>query len=171
MNNNYKKILKWLVYMLVYMAFAVLQTNVLPYITLFGVHPNVLPLAAAMVSVLEGGVPGALFGVFAGLCCDALYPKFEVVHTIYFFASGLAIGNLVSALFKKSLYTAALCAVVSLAVLDFILVTLFFLIPRRAGLDALIQVALPEIILSALFTPLVYWPLRGINVKWEKGEG
>jgi len=170
MNNNYRQIFKWLIYVLVYMLLVVLQTNALPYLKLFGIHPNLLPIAAAMVAVLEGGVPGAVFGLFAGLCCDALYSRFEVIHMVYFFLSGLLIGRLVAAFFKKSFVSAALCSVVSLSVLNFFLMLLFFLIPRRAGFASLTQVALPEIAFSALLTPLVYWPLRAVNKWWGAGE-
>ena len=170
MNQHYRQILKWLVYMLLFMVMAVLETIVLPYLTLFGAHAKLLPLAAAMVAALEGGVPGALYGVFAGLICDALIPPFEAVHMIYFFLSGLLIGHLVAALFKKTYVTAALCAVVSLAALDFILLLVFYLIPGRAGLDSLLRVTLPEIAFSALLTPLVYWPIKAISKRWEKAE-
>lgn len=170
MNHTYGKIVKWLLYLLVYAVWAVLQTNVLPAISLFGVHPNILPVAAAMVAVLEGGVPGALFGVCAGLCCDALMPPFHAIHTIWFFLSGLLIGQLVAALFKKSFVTAALCSLASLAVLDFWLMLFFFLIPGRAGLTVLMPVALSEIAFSALLTPLIYWPLRAVSRRGEEEE-
>ena len=170
MNQNYRIIFKWLIYGLIYTFFAVLQTNVAPYVALFGVMPNLLPMAASMVAVLEGGVPGALFGLFAGIYCDAIVPKVDAIHTIYLFISGLLIGQLVAAMFKKTLVTAALCAIVSLAVLDFLIILLFYLIPRRAGLSSLLQVALPEIAYSALLSPLVYVPIRWVNKHWNKEE-
>jgi len=167
MNHNYRLIFKWLLYLLVYAVWVVLQTNVLPFLTLFGARPNMLPVAAAMVAVLEGGVPGALFGVFAGLCCEAVMP-FHVIYLIWFFLSGLLIGNLVAALFKKTFVTAALCGLASLTVLDFFAMLFFFLIPRRAGLSALTPVALSEIACSALLTPFVYWPLKAVSRMGEK---
>jgi len=128
-------------------------------------------MAAAMVAVLEGGIPGALFGIFAGLCCDALIPPFEVVHTVYFFLSGLVIGRIVNTLFKKNFATAVLCAIASLTVLDSLLFFIFYLLPRRAGFDNMVRTVLPEILFSALLTPLVYWPLRTVNKWWEETAG
>ncbi|MDR3208202.1 MAG: rod shape-determining protein MreD [Oscillospiraceae bacterium] len=174
MNQTYRLILKWLTYALVFAGLAVLQTGVMPLLTIAGVHPNLLALAPPMVAVLEGGVPGAMFGVVAGLCCDALLPPFAAVHTIYFFLSGLLVGCLSEALLKKNFGTAALSALASLTVLDVLLFALFFFIPRRAGFGAITQVLIPEVAFSALFTPLVYLPLRWVWrrrwTEWEEGE-
>ena len=163
MNNKYRAIRKWLVYGLIYTIMAVLQATVAPYVTLFGVHPNLLPMAATIVAVLEGGVPGAMFGLFAGIVCDALYPTFEVIHTIFFFLSGFAIGQLRTALFKVNFVVSAFCSVLSLAVLDILLAFVFFFIPGKAGISVLYQVILPEVAFSALVTPLVYGPLRLVH--------
>ncbi|MCL2747872.1 MAG: rod shape-determining protein MreD [Oscillospiraceae bacterium] len=170
MNRNYRIIFKWLSYVLFLTALAVIQTSLLPNLKLFGASPNLLPIAATMVAVLEGGVPGALFGLLAGLYCDAIIPKVDVLHTVYLFVSGLVIGQLVAALFKKNLVTAALCAIASLAVLDFFLMLLFFIVPRRAGISSLLQVALPEILFSAILSPLVYGPIRWANKRWGEEE-
>ena len=170
MNKKYRAIRKWVFYGLAYTVLAVLQTTVVPNIVLLGVHPNLLPMAAAMVAVLEGGVPGAMFGLFAGIICDALYPTFEIIHMLFLFVSGYFIGRLVAALFRRNFVVCALSALISLTVLDFLLALLFFLIPGRAGSSVLYEVVLPEIALSALATPPVYGLLRLVHRKLGSGE-
>ncbi len=163
-------VFKWIAYLVALVVFALLQTGVMPFITVYNVHPNLLPVVPVMVAVLEGGVSGAVFGAVTGLICDALIPPFEGIHTVYLFLACLLIGNLSAALFKKNVATAALSGVAALAVLDILIALLFYFVPRRAGLDVLWHVALPEVALTALFTPLAYLPLRGIHRHWDRGE-
>ena len=64
---------KWLIYGLALLPVWFLEVYVLSRISLFGVSPTLLPLAAITVAVLEGGAPGAGFGLAVGVICDAVY--------------------------------------------------------------------------------------------------
>ncbi len=162
MNESFRPLFKWGSYTLVLVLVILLQTDVLPRIRIMGVHPNLLPLVPVMVAVLEGGAPGALFGLVTGVICDALIPPFEGIHMVYLFVACLLIGTLSTNYFRKNFITTAVSAILSLAVLDLFIWLLFYLVPRRAGLDVLWVVLLPEVAVTALFSPLLYWPLRGV---------
>ena len=64
---------KWLIYGLALLPGWFLETYVLSRISIFGVSPTLLPLAAITVAVLEGGASGAGFGLAGGVICDAVY--------------------------------------------------------------------------------------------------
>ena len=64
---------KWLIYGLALLPVWFLEIYVLSRISIFGVSPTLLPLAAITVAVLEGGASGAGFGLAVGVICDAVY--------------------------------------------------------------------------------------------------
>lgn len=166
---RFRPILKWIVYALLFLLFLTLQTGVLPRVRVLGAHPNILPFIAVTVAVLEGSVAGGAFGFFTGLWCDAVIPHAEAIHAVFFLAAGILAGVMTERFFKKTFVTAFLCGLVALAAFDVLYFLIFCFIPQRAAFYNLFLVAGPEIGLTALCAPFVYWPLRVVHKRLGDG--
>ena len=120
---------KWLIYGLALLPVWFLETYVLSRISIFGVSPTLLPLAAITVAVLEGGASGAGFGLAVGVICDAVYGT-NGAMTLSLTLLGAAAGITAQSLVRQNLVGCVLAA--------------------------LLRVAVPEFLFSIIFVPLIY---------------
>jgi len=155
-------IYKWFVYCaLGLLPLWVLDAHILPRFPLFGVTPMLLPLAAAAVAVLEGGFAGAGFGLAVGLLWEMGYPGGLGLLVIGLSLAGLVIGVLAQYALSQSLPGFLLCSAGLLALLDGLRVGRG-LLTQSAQLPHLLQVAVPECLLSLACTPFIYLLFRTI---------
>ena len=84
-------IFKWSLYGAATLALFLLQGLVLQRIELWGVFPFLFPVEVAILASYEGPLPGTVFGLVLGVCCDltvtAAIPCF---YTLIFPVVGLA---------------------------------------------------------------------------------
>ena len=152
---------KWSVYALVLLLVWVLDAYILPRYPLLGISPMLLPPALAAVAVLEGAFAGTGFGLAVGLLWELAYPGGFGGLVLFMALAGLATGALSQYALSQSLPGCLLCTAGVLAALDSLRV-LRGLITDAAGLPALLQVAVPECLLTLVWTPLVYLLFRTI---------
>ncbi|MCF2595780.1 rod shape-determining protein MreD [Pseudoflavonifractor phocaeensis] len=152
---------KWSVYALGLLIIWVLDAYILPRYPLLGVSPMLLPPALAAVAVLEGAYAGTGFGLAVGLLWELAYPGGFGALVIFMALAGMATGGLSQYALSQSLPGCLLCSAGVLALLDGLRVARG-LITNAAELPALLQVALPECLLSLAWTPLVYLLFRSI---------
>lgn len=145
---------KWLIYGLALLPVWFLEVYVLSRISIFGVSPTLLPLAAITVAVLEGGASGAGFGLAVGVICDAVYGTSGAM-TLSLTLLGAAAGITAQYLVRQNLVGCAICSAAGLFLIELFRVG-WRLLLQVADLAALVQVALPEFLLSLIFTPLLY---------------
>ena len=145
---------KWLTYSLLLLPILFLERLVFPHIPLFPVLPVLLPFAAVMIGMLEGTEAGVSFGLFVGLLCDICY--YHGASLVFFVPLlGLYAGILSRHGLHQSLWGALFCFATSLMLIDITRI-LPLLLSGKASLAALLRVAGPELLLSLLFSPLVY---------------
>ena len=122
---------------------------------LFGVRPMLLPLAVVAVAVLEGSHAGAGFGLGVGLLWALAYSSGKGMMVIGLTLVGLLTGAAAQYALSQSFLGCLLCSAGALAAIDLwrIAVRLFV---RSAGWTSMLRVAVPEILWSLAWTPLVY---------------
>ena len=145
---------KWLIYGLALLPVWFLEVYVLSRISLFGVSPTLLPLAAIAVAVLEGGASGAGFGMAVGVVCDAVYGT-NGAMTLSLTLLGAAAGITAQYLVRQNLVGCVLCSAAGLFLIELFRVG-WRLLFQVADLPALLRVAAPEFLFSMIFTPLLY---------------
>ena len=148
-------ICKWLAYLLALLPVWFLEAAVLRRVPVLGVFPMLLPLAAVAVAVLEGAAAGAGFGLAVGVLCDVVYYGTGGFMTIGLSLLGAASGLVTQYGLRQNFWGFLLCSGGCLAALD------VFRILRRflggvAELSPLLRVAVPEVLWSLAFTPLIY---------------
>lgn len=150
---------KWLIYALGLLPIWVLDACILPRYPVLGFVPMLLPLAVAAVAVLEGTHAGAGFGMAVGLLWALAYPGGVGSRVIGMALSGMAAGAVSQYALSQSLPGCMICSAGVLALVDGFRV-LKGLVTNAAPLPALLQVAVPEWLLSLVWAPLVYLLFR-----------
>ena len=152
---------RWAVYALGVLPLWLLDAYILPRFPLWGVSPMLFPSAVAAVALWEGAYAGTGFGMAVGLLWELAYPG-GFGGTVFFLAlAGMISGGLTQYALSQSLPGCLLCSAGTLAALDGLRVA-GKLISRAASLPALLQVAVPEFLLSLLWTPVIYLLFRAI---------
>ena len=73
------ELFKWL---LSFFICLILQTTIIPYITIAGVYPDLLLLILALLAFNYGAVSGIYIGFFLGLALDTYSPSFLGQHAL-----------------------------------------------------------------------------------------
>ena len=146
---------KWFIYALALLPVWILDGMVLPRYPLGGVTPMLLPAAVAAVAVLEGGFAGTGFGMAVGLLWELAYPGGFGIMVAAMALAGMLIGISAQYSLSQGLPACLLCTGCLLAVMDGLRI-LKGLITNSAGLAAMLQVAVPEVLLSLCWTPVVW---------------
>lgn len=152
-------IFKWFIYGLGLVPVWFLETAVLRRLPLLGVFPVLLPMAAVAVAVLEGPVSGAGFGLAVGVLCDAVYYGANGSMTIALALIGAAAGLVTQYALQENYWGFLLCSAGALAAVD-ALRMLRRLFLGTAPFLPMLRVALPEILWSLVFSPIVYFIFR-----------
>jgi len=129
---------------------------------ILGVHAQMMTAAVVLVGMFEGRRAGAAAGVFSGALMDAAIARSEAFYILLFMLAGFICGLLCEQLFRRGIGTAVLFTAAVLAAQEVLFFSVFYLIAGRAGMDALIRVALPEGLFSLVLSPLLYLPARGL---------
>lgn len=121
---------------------------------MFGASAILLPVAVTAVGTLEGIAGGTGFGLGVGLLW-ATYPGGGPVRVVLLAAAGMCTGAVAQYALAQTLLGCMLCAAGVLGVLEALrmLQELFFL---QADLTTLLRVAVPQLLWSLCWTPLIY---------------
>ena len=150
---------KWFFYALGLFPVWVLDAYVLNRLPVFGIIPMLLPLAVVSVAVLEGAYAGAGFGLAVGLLWELSYPGGFGGLVFGMTLAGMAVGAVTQYALSQNFVSCLLCSAAVLGVLDGLQI-LRALFIQMDTLDVLLQVAVPEVLLSLCWTPVVYLIFR-----------
>ncbi|MBO5340504.1 MAG: rod shape-determining protein MreD [Oscillospiraceae bacterium] len=146
---------KWFSYGLALIPVWWLDAYVLSRFPVLGVTALLLPVAVAAVGVLEGASGGAGFGLAAGLLWACAYSGGHGGRVLLLAVMGVLTGVLAQYALAQTLLGCVLCSAVALAVIELleILPEIFFM---RAQLLPLLNIALPQLIWTLCWVPMVY---------------
>jgi len=146
---------KWSVYALGLLLVWMVDFHILPFLPTLGISPMLLPVAVAVVAVLEGSRGGAGFGMGVGLAWELLYPGGSGGLVIAMALAGMLAGSISQFALRRSFLGSLLCSALILVLLDGCRV-LGGLLNGLAPLGSMLPLALGEIALSLLWPPLIY---------------
>jgi rod shape-determining protein MreD len=167
----------YLTFMLL-LVLVLVQTTVMPSARLGYVSPSLPLLAVVTWVMLRGPYAGAWWAVIAGLCMDWVSPAPFGLYTLPMLVTAFLVSLLRTRLFANTN--------VLLPALVAALATLVFSVTQRALMGAvgvpvvwrtplLIEETVPAILLSLIWLPIVYFPLRAISrslvrsgIEWER---
>jgi len=150
---------------------ALLQSTVMPKVTLLGVHPDLLLMAVTSWSLLRGSEEGMLWALVGGVALDlfsaAPFGIYSLGLLLIGFAAGLGQRNMLR------IDILAPILVIPLSTLVYLLVTMALLTLLGWEMEwgaRLRTVLLPSILINSLGMPFVYLPARLLHHRIAREE-
>ena len=161
--NQRDMFFKWLYYAGATLLLVLVQSLVLNRICVWGVHPFLPPLIAAITAMLEGPGEGTAFAGVFGLLCDLTMPGIiPCFYTLAFLAAALLAAVIAKRFLSQVFLCADLCAGLSLLVTD-LLHTLLLTFRQGVELTAALSLTGREAAVTVVLSPLVYLLLRSVH--------
>jgi rod shape-determining protein MreD len=145
---------------------ALIQSTVMPHLTLWGVKPDLMLLVVISWSLLRGTREGIVWGFIGGLCLDLFSGA-----PLGLSALALLIASFFSSLGEATIFrTHVILPLATVFFASLIYDFIFLLALRTLGwpivwLDSFIRLVLPTSLLNVLLTPLVYLAMRWLHRK------
>ena len=170
MENGRRAIVKWGVYAVLLLVVFLLQEYVFSALRIFGVCPILMGSLAVCVGMCEGAGAGAVYGAVCGAVMYARPGASELMYALVFSAGGALAGVLCENIMTRKIAGALLLSLAANAAGTLLFFTFVMWIPGRAGLTALMQVGLIEIVYSTAGTLLAWPAARFISRAAKPGE-
>lgn len=154
---------KWGLYGLALLLVYLAQVLVTDRVLLFGVRPDLIPVAIVAVAILEGAAGGAGFGLAAGLFYMAAFYNAGILAIVLFPLAGLLVGMMAEHVLQNNFLSCFACTLAFFLFLELWRVVPHFL--ADAPLGALLRIALPELLYSLLCAIPVYVLFRAVRRK------
>lgn len=150
------------------MIFALIQSTLLDYVTIFNVKPNLLVVFIIITALIRGNIEGAVAGFFSGLMQDIMSGKVLGFYSLLGLYLGLTLGSLNKRLYRENILVAVFFTFVSSMVYE--LAVYFFGIFIRHQSDfiyAFKSIIVPEAIYNCIISIILYIIVIKFNDKFE----
>lgn len=135
----------------------VLETSVLPFLTVRGVRPDLILILVISLGLLNGPREGALAGFAGGLLEDLLLGRYVGVRAISKMIAGYLAGLAGKRVYRDSLVTSVLLVLGGTIISEFLSFTLWWELGSPLALGAgLGSVILPLAVFNAMVAPFIY---------------
>ncbi|MGI6013578.1 MAG: hypothetical protein ACOX7K_04755 [Oscillospiraceae bacterium] len=149
------KIRRAILYLLLLVVLYTLQNSYLSHIRPFGVTALIVPAAIITISMFEGGIWGAVFGLISGFFGDLYYSENLILFTLLFTAIGILAGLMADHVVDKSFL-----AFLFLDILVLFVITFCQMIQPWIGGGGFVptgKIALLQVLWSLPFTIPIYF--------------
>ena len=138
-----------------------LQTMVLARVEILGAKPFFLPAVAVVIGLWEGGIWGALLGLFAGAYCDMCISDSSVLFLILFPAFGFFAGVLADYFLNRRFIAYLLLAALALLITSLCQIVPLWIF-RGTALQPLLTTALLQTLWSLPFAAPLFFITKRI---------
>ena len=157
------RIRNFFIYAIILILAFVLQSSVFSRIPLFGTAPNIVLVLTFIFGYCNSKISGMLVGMFGGLMIDVFFCDVIGYNALVLLLIGYFSGVWDSVLFSDGLYVPLILLTLS----DLIYCILYFVVwyVLKARFDFsyyLLQVLLPEFLLTFIAGVILYKPLRAL---------
>lgn len=156
---------------LLLISVALIQSTVMPHLTLWGVKPDLMLLVVISWSLLRGAREGIVWGFIGGFCLDLFSGTPFGLSALALLIASFFSGFGEATVFRTHVILPLATVLLASLIYNFI----FLLVLRTLGwsvvwLDSFIRLALPASLLNVLLTPLVYPAMRWLHRKTSREE-
>ena len=158
-----------IVNVLILIAAFVLDHSAFPFFYIFPVSPNLLLIIVFTIAFVYGEREGLLYGLLAGLLMDTFYSGPFGYYTLIFIWIGF-----VNGLFTRYYYEDYIVLPISLCILNEVFYSIYLMVLKyltQGSLNigfAIKRLIMPEVVLTVLFTLILYRPLLALNRVMKK---
>lgn len=149
----------------------VIQSTLIPHLSLGGIKPDIVLLVVVSWSLLRGAEEGVVWGFIGGILLDLLSGAPFGVSTI-----AMALVSFLTGVGEVNVFRTNIALPLATTFFATIAYNLIFLILLQAmgwpiaWIDGFIRVILPTTILNTLLMPLVYRPMRWLHRRTGREE-
>ncbi len=141
-----------------------LQTTLVPHVTVLGAKPNLMLLLVAAWTLLNGSQEGLWWALIGGLWLDLLGGSPLGASALALLLAAYVVGASAASIFREQLIVRVLSGLAAGLVYGLALLALLALTGRPTDwLTAFTHVILPDAIFDALLLPVVYLALVGLG--------
>lgn len=157
-------VIRIIVYLLEIILCYIIQSAMFPYISLFGVMPNLLLILVVSTAYMKGRTTGLLIGFFSGLLVDLVFGNVIGLYALIYMLIGYIIG-FVHPFYSNDDFTLPLLFVAAgNFIYGFCFYVFEFLLRGRLNFFYYLRrFILPEIIYTVAVSVLIYKLLHKIN--------
>lgn len=148
----------------------VLQTSVLPHLTLFGLKPDLLTVFVACWGLLYGPAEGFIAGLVAGLAQDLAFGQYIGLFALAKTLTGFVAGVVESKIFKETIWVPTAAAGVAVFFHEVVVWLTLRGLSVYAPASNIFTVALPVALYSLIAAPLIYRQLFVYHIAERERE-
>ena len=155
--------IKWSAYGFVLLLIFLVQSSYGLQLTLFGVHPNVIPFFLAALALYEGPACTAVIGLFAGFLCDLSITGVEGLYPLFFMVFSIVSGILAEKFLWKNIAAGILLGAVASILINVFQYVFYYAILYQTSFSLGAKLVLTELGVSVLLSPIVYVSVKLIH--------
>ena len=149
----------------------ILQTTLLPYLSIGGVLPNTALIIVVSYALLRGSISGAMVGFFSGMLMDIFFGTSIGFYALLFLLAGLAIGRSQKEFYRENyLLPVIICSLTAMVYESIVFITGFVFQGETNILYFLLRLLIPAAVYTAVVTVPIYRLLFGVNEWLELKE-
>ena len=149
-------------YALASLLCCMVQGLVLQRLLFFGAFPFLYPVLAAVLSTLEGPLPGTVYSLVLGVFCDLVLPEpIPCLYTLVFPLAGLVAALIAQSWIKRGFLCALVASAFAMVMTD-LLQILILLFQNKSFWPAAPELMLKETALTLPFVIPVYLLLAAV---------
>ncbi|MDP4110103.1 MAG: hypothetical protein Q8878_08765 [Bacillota bacterium] len=162
--------IKWAAYGMLLLVLFLIETAYRFKLTVLGVRPDIIPFFIAALALYEGPGCAAVIGFISGLLCDFVQPGLDGFLPLFYTAAGLGIGFVSEKYFRKNIFSALLLGASASVLLNLLRFIFYYALLFNASVLTGVKITFSELLLSLLFSPVVYYGVRLINRHFDDEE-
>ena len=167
LHKKLKLVLKWTLYVVLFLIFYVLQTSVQAF-AIFSIKPLLLVPAAVCLAIQEGEFAGGIMGALAGLLCDIGSGELFGFNAIILLICCVVSGLIVEYLMKPNLFTAMVLGAATLLIRGILDYLFFYVMWNYEGSSyMLVRYILPTALYSLIVLPLFYLLFKKLKKSFD----
>lgn len=170
MSHTRSEAVKWAAYSFLLLAVYLVQSTAGLRLGFFGYAANLTPFLVASVALFEGHIGAASFGFAAGLLVDLSNVGPEGLWPGYYLLYGAFAGYFALKYFRPTFLAGLIFGAGAIAV-AFLFQCVFYLVPVYGpSLLFFVKTFFSELLVSMVFSPLVFFPAKYINRYFSDGN-
>ncbi|MFY9174323.1 MAG: rod shape-determining protein MreD [Peptococcia bacterium] len=135
-----------------------LQSTILPYLTVGGVTPDLILVLAVLYSIFQGPKRGALMGFILGLMEDLFLGRFIGMKALTVGLTSLIVGWFAQRAFRENIIVPILAMVTATLFSELIYLCVGKIVGLSWGWDLFLWKAIPLAVYNTCLVPFIYIP-------------
>ncbi len=155
---------RYLIILLILILLFIVQTAILPFLTIYNISPDILLIFITAYSILNGQWEGMICGIVAGALMDVFYSPVYGIYSIVYTTIGFLVGRFSKNIFKENSFAALLFTIMGSVYKGILIVIFKAVLSYKTDIwMSFLALSLPEALLNGIIIFLTYDYLIRLN--------